>query len=105
MRVLEAITLAETVVGAVACAGFCGWYWWKQKRGWPKTEHGWFMMVLGINLGTLFSLIFTSRLFGPWPGREVAILVLYTGLIGITLWMPRLVYLSYRHQPEDKTRK
>jgi len=105
MSVIEKITWAETAIGAIGCVSFCLWYWWKQKRGWPKTEHGWFMMVLGMNLGTLFLLIFTSRLLGPWAGRDIVILLLYTSLVGITVWMPRLVYLSYRERTEDSTRK
>jgi uncharacterized membrane protein AbrB (regulator of aidB expression) len=105
MTLVEQVIIGETVLGSVGAYVFCAWYWWKQKRGWPKTEHGWFMMTLGFSLGSLFTLVVFNRLVGPWPGRDIAVLVLYTLLIGLTLWMPRLVYLSYRERTEDTTRK
>lgn len=96
MNAWQIITLSETGLGAVACVVFCFWYGWKLSWSWPKTEHGWFMLTLGVVLGVLFGLISTTRLFGQWWGREGVILLVYTGLIIITFWMPRLVYVSYR---------
>lgn len=107
--ILSVYAFVLPFLGSVNCVVFCGWYWWKQKRGWPKTEHGWFLMLLGACLGLLFTLIWTSQLFNNWPGIQWVIIILYTALVGITFWLPRLVYISYRHQegshPEREVRK
>lgn len=99
--IVEWFIITETVFGGILGYTFCVWYWFRLKRGWPRTEHGWFMMFLGLTLGCLFSLIVVNRIIGAFPGREFVIVAIYTCLVLVTAWLPRLVYISHRnHQKE-----
>jgi hypothetical protein len=98
-------SLVVTLIGLFNCIVFCGWYWYRSRGSWMKSEYGWFLMMFIGCLGSLFALIVSNRIFGAWPYRLHVSLALYSSYVLITFWLPRLVWLSFRTGdiPSNKT--
>lgn len=89
-------TAVITGVGLSMCVGFMLWYGLRSRMKWAKSEHGWFMMYIALSLGGLFGLICFNQFVGDWSGRLVAGVVVFSLLVGITFWLPRILWVSIR---------
>ena len=101
------MTFWDVVSVAIAATGMIsiliGLGWWVRRLGWMgwwELEHGRFMMLLSGSLFGLFSLILT-RPFAPGGWRQVFALVVYLGLLSLTFWLPRLIWISFERDREQ----
>jgi hypothetical protein len=77
--------------------------WWVRRLGWLgwwELEHGRFMMLLSGSLFGIFVLILT-RPFAPGGWRQVFAIIVYLGLLALTFWLPRLVWISFEREREN----
>lgn len=94
--------LAITSVGLLNCFVFCLTYWVKTRGAWWTDEAGQFMMLFFGCLGMVFTVVIANRLFGDYPGREIAIFSLYVILVVATGWPLRLLFRSRRKQGRNE---
>jgi len=78
--------------------------WWIRRLGWMgwwELEHGRFMMLLSGSLFGLFSLVLTRPFASGGGWRQVFAVVVYLGLLSLTFWLPRLVWVSLERDMEQ----
>ena len=66
---INVLTIAACIVGAVGCLGFTGAYQVKTRGRWRRSEVGRLLMLVNLDLAAIMLLILSNRLFGDWPGR------------------------------------
>jgi hypothetical protein len=91
------------IAGLGMASVLVGLSWWVRRLGWWgwwELEHGRFMMLLSGSLFGLFSLVITRA---AWSGlsRQIFAVAVYLGLLALTLWLPRLVWISQERERED----
>jgi hypothetical protein len=95
--------LSVLIAGTGMISVLIGLSWWIRRLGWLgwwELEHGRFMMLLSGCLFGLFLLVVTRA---AWAGldRQIFAVVVYLGFLGLTLWLPRLVWISQERERED----
>ena len=85
-------------LGLLICLGFCVRWAIRSRMKWAESEHGWFLMTIALLVGWLFGMILAGQIFGDWPGRRWVALALYCALLLLTLWFPRILWVS---RPRD----
>lgn len=95
--------LLITAVGLLGCIAFVVAY--VRQAGWKIwfNEEGSFLLVVYLNLGTLFMLGIINSIFGDWPGRTVISLVLYM-TYAIEAWWPLRLLLRRNRDARVRAR-
>lgn len=99
------ITAVVTGLGVLSSTSFIIRWVVRSRMHWMTSEHGWFMMLLAIGLDGLFALIVISTLFGDWPGRRAVAIVVFVMLLALSLWLPRILWVSIRLADEEAQRQ
>lgn len=93
-----------TSAGFVGCVVFVTRYVVLSGGSWRDTEAGKFLVVVYTNLAALFLLVMANQIFGDWPLRKVASLLLYTVYVAQTWWPLRLLNLAQRRHREKESK-
>lgn len=99
MNAYQAAVSVTSGLGLLSCAGFCIRWGVRSRMRWAGSEHGWFLMSIAVLLGWLFGMILAFQIFGDWTGRRWVALALYICLFVLTLWFPRILWVS---RPEKR---
>jgi hypothetical protein len=96
--VRDAIIVAISAIGLVGCVVFIIAYHRRSGGRWRYNEVGIWFMLSRINLGLIFAILLSNRLFGDWPGRSETIIFL-TALFALqTFWPSKFIWRTpYDH--------
>lgn len=95
---MNAATIAICAVGLFGALGVVGFYHLVTWGHWRESEVGWLIVLPLLDLATIFGLIGTTRMFGDWPGRRVAVLVLVALFALHPWWWLRVVWHAHLQQ-------
>jgi len=88
----DVIIAGIAAFGLVGCVSFIVAYHVRSGGDWRHNEIGIWLVLSRINLGLIFALLLSNRLFGEWPGREHLII----GLVGLfalqTFWPSKFIW-------------
>lgn len=92
-------------LGVFSCSSFIFRWVMRSGRRWMNTEHGWFLMTMALGFLGLFLLIFLNQIFGDWWGRLVFAVIVFSVLLLLSFWFPRLLSVSIKLDEEESRRK
>lgn len=80
---------------------------WVSRSGgkWMESEHGWFLMTMAVGLTSLFGLILANQLFPGWGWRRGVSIAVFSLILCLTFWLPRILSVSIRLDEEESKRK
>lgn len=93
----QLVLACVTGVGFLNCAWFISWYGKRSGMKWFRSEFGRFLMFLAVSLGGLFAIACGNQIFGTgWWGRMPLSITFFAMLVGVTFWLPRILWASIR---------
>jgi len=101
----QIVLACVTGLGLADCVIFMAWYARRSRMKWALIEHGWFIMYIAFALGSLFGLVLANQIFGNWTGRVVVSIIVFALLVGVTFWLPRILWVSIRLAEKEAKEK
>lgn len=95
-------SLCVTTIGLAGCVTFIVSYIRRSNGAWRDSEAGRFFVIANANLAALFLLVISNQILGPWPGRQVVAILLYTAYTAQSWWPLRLLLLANRESKRHK---
>lgn len=98
MTTRDVIITIISAFGLVGCVSFMISYHRRSGGDWRRNEIGIWLMLSRLNLGLIFALLLSNRLFGDWTGRQEVIIAL-AGLFALqTFWPSKFLWRATRRE-------